>query len=200
MLFRSGVHRFFVGKNARVTYVEKHFGESTEGAKNNMSPETIVEMEENSYMKMDTVQLGGVNRANRKTSAKIGDNSSLVIEEKIMTDFDQVATTDFQVDLDGENSSSHVISRSVAKGDSYQEFKSRMDGNNVSRGHTECDAIIMGRGKVAAIPEIMANHPDAALIHEATIGKIAGEQLMKLQTLGLDEEEAEAEIIAGFLK
>ncbi len=196
----DGIHRFFIGKNAKVLYLEKHYGETDKTGKNKMNPTTIVEMEEGSYMKMDTVQIRGIDDTIRKTSGKIGKNATLIIEEKIMTDKNQRAITDFNVELNGENASSHVISRSVANDDSFQEFRSRMEGNNLSQGHTECDAIIMGNGKVAAIPEILANHPDSSLIHEATIGKIAGEQLVKLQSLGLTEEEAEAEIISGFLK
>lgn len=196
----DGIHRFFVGKNAKVLYLEKHYGDTDKTGKNMMNPTTVIELDEGSYMKMDTVQISGIDDTVRKTDAKLKDGATLIIEEKIMTDKDQRAITDFNVELNGKNSSSHVISRSVANDYSFQEFRSRMEGNNLSQGHTECDAIIMGNGKVAAIPEILANHPDSALIHEATIGKIAGEQLMKLQSLGLTEEEAEAEIIAGFLK
>ncbi len=196
----DGIHRFFVGKNAKVTYVEKHYGSGPGTGITNMSPTSVVEMEEGSFMKMDTVQIKGVDYADRKTEAIIGDNATLIVEEKIMTDRDQVAKTNFEVELNGKNSSSHVISRSVASDDSFQEFRSKMDGNNMSAGHTECDAILMGKGKVVAIPEIAANHPDSSLIHEAAIGKIAGEQLMKLQTLGLSEKEAEEEIVRGFLR
>lgn len=195
----DGIHRFFVGKNAKVRYVEKHYGEGSD-AKRTMNPTTVVEMEENSYMEMDTVQIGGVDDTIRKTEAKLGDNATLIIGEKILTENDQRAETNFYVDLDGENSSTHVVSRSVARDNSRQLFISDMEGNNKCSGHTECDAIIVGNGKVGAIPKVDANHPDASLIHEAAIGKIAGEQLMKLMTLGLSEEEAETQIINGFLK
>ena len=149
---------------------------------------------------METTQLSGVDSTDRKTTAKLKDNATLVIKEKLMTSGVETAKTDFTVDLDGENSSANVISRSVAKDNSYQLFLSRINGNNVCSGHTECDAIIMDNAKVSAVPEITANHIDASLIHEAAIGKIAGEQLIKLMTLGLTEQEAEEQIVNGFLK
>ncbi len=196
----SGIHSFFVGKNAKVKYVEKHYGEGDGNGENIMNPTTIIEMAENSYMEMETAQIKGIDSTIRKTSAKLSDGATLVIGEKILTHGKQKAITEFEVDLSGEKSSAHVVSRSVAKNDSYQEFISKVYGNNLCNGHTECDAIIMDNAKIAAIPEIKAKHPDASLIHEAAIGKIAGEQLIKLMTLGLSEKEAEEQIIAGFLK
>ena len=151
-------------------------------------------------MEMDTAQIKGIDSTNRITKARLADNASLVIHEKIMTHGKQTAETDFTVDLDGKNSSANVVSRSVAKDNSFQRFLSKINGNNVCSGHTECDAIIMDDAKVCAIPEITANHIDASLIHEAAIGKIAGEQLIKLMTLGLTEAQAEEQIINGFLK
>ena len=196
----DGVHTFFVGKNARVTYTEKHIGFADGKGESNMNPTTVINIAEGGYMEMETTQLSGVDFTDRKTTATLGDNATLVIREKLMTSGKETAKTDFTVDLNGQNSSANVVSRSVAKGNSYQLFLSRINGNNVCSGHTECDAIIMDNGKVSAVPEITANHIDASLIHEAAIGKIAGEQLIKLMTLGLTEQEAEEQIVNGFLK
>lgn len=196
----DGIHSFFVGKNARVKYIEKHYGEGDGSGENNMNPTTVVSIAEGGYMEMETVQIKGIDSTLRTTKARLADNASIVIKEKIMTHGKQTAETDFTVDLDGVNSGANVISRSVAKGDSYQRFVSRINGNNVCNGHTECDAIIMDNGKVSAVPEIAANSIEASLIHEAAIGKIAGDQLMKLMTLGLTEKEAEEQIINGFLR
>ena len=196
----SGIHSFFVGKNAKVKYIEKHYGEGDGNGKNLMNPTTVVVQEENSYMEMETAQIKGVDSTKRNTTAKLADGATLVVREKIMTHGDQFAETDFTVDLDGEGCGAHVVSRSVAKDRSRQVFLSRVRGNNRSSGHTECDAIIMDDAQVTALPQIEANHVEAALIHEAAIGKIAGEQLIKLMTLGLTEKEAEEQIINGFLK
>ncbi len=196
----SGIHTFYVGANARVRYVEKHYGEGDGNGKNVMNPTTVVEMKENSYMEMETAQIKGVDSTRRKTEARLAEGATLVVHEKIMTHGTQFAETDFKVDLDGEGSGAHVVSRSVAKDKSRQTFLSHVNGNNQCSGHTECDAIIMDDASVIAIPQIEANHVDASLIHEAAIGKIAGEQLIKLMTLGLDEREAEEQIINGFLK
>ena len=183
----DGVHTFFVGKNSKVTYVEKHIGIADGKGESNMNPTTVINIDEGGYMEMETTQLSGVDSTDRKTTAKLKDNATLVIKEKLMTSGVETAKTDFTVDLDGENSSANVISRSVAKDNSYQLFLSRINGNNVCSGHTECDAIIMDNAKVSAVPEITANHIDASLIHEAAIGKIAGEQLIKLMTVGLTD-------------
>ena len=196
----SGVHSFFVAKNAKVKYVEKHYGQGDGNGQNIMNPETYVEMAEDSYMEMETVQIKGVDSTYRKTTAKLLKNATLVVKEKIMTHGSQIAKTEFDVELNGENSGTHVVSRSVARDNSHQKFVSRIKGNNKCSGHTECDAIIMDKATVSAIPEILAVDPDAALVHEAAIGKIAGEQLIKLMTLGLTEKEAEEEIINGFLR
>ncbi len=196
----SGIHTFYVGKNAKIRYVEKHYGTGEGTGERIMNPETVVEMDENSYMEMDTVQIKGVDSTERVTRAKLRKGAQLVIKEKLMTHGKQKATTNFYVDLDGEDSSTNVISRSVAKDASEQTFYSHINGNNKCAGHSECDAIIMDNAVVRAIPEITANHLDASLIHEAAIGKIAGEQLIKLMTLGLTEAEAEEQIVNGFLK
>lgn len=196
----SGIHSFFIGKNAKVRYVEKHYGSGEGIGERVMNPETIVNLGEGSYMEMDTVQIRGVDSTDRVTRAKLGKGAQLVIKEKLMTHGKQKATTNFYVDLDGEDSSTNVISRSVAKDSSEQTFYSHINGNNKCAGHSECDAIIMDNAVVRAIPEITANSIDASLIHEAAIGKIAGEQLIKLMTLGLTEAEAEEQIVNGFLK
>ena len=196
----SGIHSFFVGKNARVKYIEKHYGEGDGAGKNVMNPTTVAVLEENSYMEMETAQIKGVDSTRRKTDAKLADGATLIVREKIMTHGEQFAETDFTVGLDGEGCGAHVVSRSVAKDNSRQTFLSRVRGNNRCSGHTECDAIIMDDAQVTALPQIEANHVDASLIHEAAIGKIAGEQLIKLMTLGLSEKEAEEQIINGFLK
>ena len=159
-----------------------------------------MEVGENSFMEMETVQIKGVDSTKRLTSAKLAANARLVVTEKLMTHGTQTAETSFQVDLDGEGSSANIISRSVAKEDSRQLFLSKINGNNRCKGHSECDGIIMDNARISAIPEITANHLDAELIHEAAIGKIAGEQIIKLMTLGLTEAEAEAQIVNGFLK
>lgn len=196
----DGIHSFFVGKNAKVKYVEKHFGEGDGTGENNMNPTTIVNIADGGYMEMETTQIKGIDSTKRVTKAALADNATLIIKEKLMTHGTQSATTDFTVDLNGENSSANVVSRSVAKDCSQQLFLSRINGNSICTGHTECDAIIMDSAKVSAVPEITANHIDASLIHEAAIGKIAGEQLIKLMTLGLTEQEAEEQIVSGFLK
>lgn len=196
----DGIHSFHVGKNAKVKYVEKHYGEGEGTGARVLNPTTVVEIDEDGYMEMETAQIGGVDSTFRTTKAVLGDRATLIIREKIMTHGKQTATTDFQVSLNGERSGAHVVSRSVAKDDSHQMFISCVDGNNACSGHTECDAIIMDHGTVSAIPKINANHVDASLIHEAAIGKIAGEQLIKLMTLGLTEKQAEEQIVNGFLK
>ena len=185
----SGIHTFHVGKNARVRYIEKHYGEGDGNGENIMNPSTIVELDEGAYMEMETAQIKGVDSTQRSTRAKLGKGATLVIHEKIMTHGKQTAQTSFQVDLDGENSSANVVSRSVARDHSHQIFLSQINGNNLCAGHTECDAIIMDKASVRAVPELTANHVDASLIHEAAIGKIAGEQLNKLMTLGLTERK-----------
>lgn len=196
----DGIHTFYIGKNAKVTYIEKHYGEGSGSGGRIMNPTTIVELAEGAVMEMETAQIKGIDSTNRVTKGKLRDHSSLVIHEKIMTHGTQFAKTDFTVDLDGEDCSTNVISRSVAKDESRQTFVSMINGNNRCAGHTECDAIIMDHGSVTAMPQLTANDINASLIHEAAIGKIAGEQLDKLMTLGLTEKEAEEQIVNGFLK
>ena len=196
----DGIHTFHVGKNARLHYVEKHYGEGEGRGKRVMNPTTIVHLAEGAAMEMETTQISGIDDTIRKTSGTLAAHATLTVREKIMTTGDQHAVTDFTIDLNGENCSTDVVSRSVARDESKQEFYSHINGNNACAGHSECDAIIMDRACVIATPALVANHVDAALIHEAAIGKIAGEQLIKLMTLGLTAEEAEHEIVNGFLK
>lgn len=196
----DGIHTFHVGKNARLKYVEKHYGQGEGTGENVMNPTTVVILDEGAYMEMETTQIKGIDSTFRKTEATCAAGAQLVIHESIMTHGDQSATTDFTVSLNGEGSSANVVSRSVAKDRSKQLFLSNINGNAACAGHTECDAIIMDQASVSAVPKICANDVNASLIHEAAIGKIAGEQLIKLMTLGLSEAEAEEQIVNGFLK
>lgn len=196
----DGIHTFHIGKNARIRYVEKHYGEGEGRGKRVMNPTTEIFIEEGGSMEMETTQISGIDDTFRKTTAVLAAEASLVVKEKIMTTGDQTADTDFTVDLNGDGSSANVVSRSVAKDTSKQNFVSRLNGNCACAGHTECDAIIMDKAVVLASPQLTAASVDASLVHEAAIGKIAGEQLIKLMTLGLTEQEAEEQIVNGFLK
>ena len=195
----DGVHTFHVGKNAKVKYVEKHYGEGDGNGKNVMNPETVVHLDEGAHMTMETTQIKGIDSTKRITRADMKEGANFIVKEKLYTHGNQVADTDFVIDMNGEGCSADVTSRSVAAGHSVQHFVSTMNGNAPCHGHTECDAIIMDKAAVTAAPCLTANHIDAELIHEAAIGKIAGEQLVKLMTLGLTEQEAEEQIIKGFL-
>ena len=196
----DGIHRFFVGKNAKVKYVEKHYGQGDGSGKRLFNPVTEVFMEENSSMEMEMVQIKGVDSTIRTTRAKLEAGASMVVRERLMTHGNQYAESIYETELNGEGSAADVVSRSVAKDNSYQKFDSKISGNAACTGHTECDAIIMGDAKILAVPQLEANNIDAELVHEAAIGKIAGEQIIKLMTLGLTEEEAEEQIVNGFLK
>ena len=196
----NGIHRFFLDKGAKVLYKEKHIGTGNGEGIKRIDPVTDIELGEDSVLEMDTVQLSGVDKTTRTTRGKLGARAKLIIKERIMNDDDETATTDFEVSLDGEDSGVDLISRSVARDNSYQEYHSVIKGNCRCTGHSECDAILVGNGRVNAVPELYTGNIDASLIHEAAIGKIAGEQITKLRTLGLTEEEAEAKIIEGFLK
>ena len=196
----NGIHRFFIGKNAKVKYVEKHYGSGDGRGGRILNPGTEITMEEGSYMEMESTQIKGVDSTDRNTTANLASGAKLVIRERLLTHGNQTAISRFEVSLNGEDASANVISRSVAREESSQTFISRINGNAKCAGHTECDAIIMDNAKISAVPELTANNPDATLIHEAAIGKIAGEQIIKLMTLGLTEAEAEAQIINGFLK
>ncbi len=196
----DGIHTFYVGKNARVTYIEKHYGEGEGSGKRILNPQTILYLEEGSTVTLETVQIRGVDDTKRYTKAVVGENAEIVIQEKLLTHGDQRAESEMDVFLNGDGARTRVISRSVAQDQSVQIFYPRVEGNCPCFGHVSCDAIIMGSAKVRAIPEITCNHVDAGLIHEAAIGKIAGEQILKLMTLGLSAEEAEEKILEGFLR
>ena len=195
----DGIHTFWLGKNAHIRYVEKHYGEG-DGSKNVMNPTTIVHLDEGASMEMETTQIAGIDDTDRRTEGDLKAGAKLEVREKILTNGVQNAKTYFNVDLNGEGCSANVVSRSVASENSTQFFDSRLNGNAPCAGHSECDSIIMENGRVTACPSLTANDIDASLIHEAAIGKIAGEQLMKLMTLGLTEKEAEEQIVNGFLK
>lgn len=195
----NGIHRFFLRPNSHVKYVEKHIGLGKGVGLRTIDPVTEAELGENSVLEMDTAQIGGVDKTLRKTRATCAKGAKLIIRERILTEKVQTAVTDFLVELNGEGSGADIVSRAVARGESHQEYSSVIVGNAACSGHSECDAIIDGKATVDAAPKLSANCCDAALIHEAAIGKIAGEQIIKLRTLGLTEEEAEARIIEGFL-
>ena len=196
----DGIHRFFVGKGARVRYVEKHYGEGDGEGKRILNPGTEVYMEENSAMEMEMVQIRGVDSTVRLTTAELAAGAKLTVKERLMTHGSQTADSIYKINLNGPNTNADVVSRSVARDDSRQKFDACITANAPCRGHTECDSIIMDRGRILAVPALDANDADAELFHEAAIGKIAGEQLIKLMTLGLTEEEAEEQIINGFLR
>lgn len=197
----DGIHTFHVGKNAEVTYIEKHYGEGEGRGKRILNPQTVLYLEEGAKVTLQTSQIRGVDDTKRFTKAELtGKDSEIIIQEKLLTHGDQNAVSDMEVYLKGENSRAQVISRSVAQDSSCQVFYPRVEGDNQCFGHVQCDAIIMNDAKVRAIPEITCNHVDASLIHEAAIGKIAGDQILKLMTLGLSAEEAEEKILEGFLR
>ena len=196
----DGIHRFYVGENARVKYVEKHYGEGDGEGKRILNPGTEVYMEKGSSMEMEMVQIRGVDSTRRITTARLDADARLIVKERLMTHGSQSAISVYKVELNGAGSSADVVSRSVARDDSFQKFDACVTGNAPCHGHTECDSIIMDNGKILAVPSLEANCTDAELIHEAAIGKIAGEQLVKLMTLGLTEAQAEEQIINGFLK
>ena len=196
----DGIHRFYVGKNSKVRYVEKHYGSGDGNGKRILNPQTEVYMEDGSVMEMEMEQIKGVDSTVRTTIAELKENAKLIVKERLMTHGVQVAKSEYKVTLNGENSNADVVSRSVARDDSSQTFNARITGNAPCSGHTECDSIIMDNGKILAIPSLEANNVDAMLFHEAAIGKIAGDQLIKLMSLGLTEAEAEEQIISGFLR
>lgn len=196
----DGIHRFFVGKNASVKYVEKHYGSGSGSGKRILNPVTEVYMEEGSSMEMEMVQIKGVDDTERTTLAELKADAKLVVRERLMTHENQRAVSVYDVKLNGTHSSADVVSRSVAKDRSFQKFDAKIEGNAECSGHTECDSIIMDEGKILAVPGLAANNVDAMLVHEAAIGKIAGEQIIKLMTLGLTEQQAEEQIINGFLR
>ncbi len=195
----DGIHTFYVGRNARVRYVEKHYGEGEGTGQRILNPQTVVYLEEGAFIQLDTTQIKGVDSTKRETKIVVGPHAETVVNEKLLTHSSQTAESDMEIILDGEDASGRVISRSVAQDSSQQVFYPRMTGNAKCFGHVQCDSIIMGDAKISSIPAISANHVDAQLVHEAAIGRIAGDQITKLMTLGLTEEEAEERILNGFL-
>lgn len=196
----DGLHRFFVGKNARVRYIERHYGEGEGSGERVMNPQTVVYLEKDASLQMDTAQLRGVDSTKRYTKVVVKEGAEAVLTERLLTHGKQKATSEMDVILAGKDATGRVISRSVAQDTSEQVFYPRMIGDAAGFGHVQCDSILMGEAKIQSIPAITANHPDAQLIHEAAIGRIAGDQILKLMTLGLTEEEAEEEILNGFLR
>ena len=196
----DGIHSFYLDRNARLKYVEKHYADGDGKGGKIMNPTTHIELGEGAYMEMDTTQIKGVDSTERVTTAKLGERATLIVREKLMTHGEQTSDSEFTIDLDGDDSSANVISRGVARDKSRQVLVLRINGNARCYGHSECDNIVMDESYVQAIPEITANSVEASLVHEAAIGKIAGEQITKLMTLGLTEAEAEEQIVAGFLK
>ena len=196
----DGIHRFFVGRGARIRYVEKHYGSGDGKGKRILNPVTEVYQEADSSVEMEMVQIKGVDDTTRTTKAELAENAKLVVRERLMTHGGQQAISIYEVSLNGEGASADVVSRSVARDHSYQKFDAKLVGNAACNGHTECDSIIMDHGRILAVPGLEANNVDAALVHEAAIGKIAGDQIIKLMTLGLTEQEAEEQIVNGFLK
>ena len=196
----DGIHRFFVGKGAKIRYVEKHYGSGSGKGKRILNPVTEVYQEENSTVEMEMVQIKGVDDTVRTTLAELAGGARLVVRERLMTHEKQQAVSTYTVHLNGEGASADVVSRSVARDQSFQKFDAKLVGNAACTGHTECDSIIMDEGRILAVPGLEANNVDAALVHEAAIGKIAGDQIIKLMTLGLTEQEAEEQIVNGFLK
>ena len=196
----DGVHTFYVGENSKVQYVEKHYGEGEGTGERIMNPQTVVYLEKGASIQLDTTQIRGVDSTKRYTKVVVKEGGEAVINEKLLTHDRQHATSEMDIILAGADSKGRVISRSVAQDTSEQVFYPRMIGNAAGFGHVQCDSILMGQAKIQSIPAITANHPDAQLIHEAAIGRIAGDQILKLMTLGLTEEEAEEEILHGFLR
>ena len=195
----DGIHTFHLAENSRVRYVERHYGEGVQGSRRVFDPVTKAVLDKGAVLEMDTTQLGGVTFTDRMTEAVVGDGAKLIVKEKLLTDGEEKAISRFRVDLKGAGSTCDIVSRSVARGKSHQEFYSDVIGNNECFGHVECDGIVMDGARILSTPEIDAAHPDASLVHEAAVGKIAGDQLTKLMSLGLTEKEAEDAVIKGFL-
>jgi len=196
----DGVHEFFVRKGAKIKYIEKHYGEGEGTGTRVLNPVTIINVEEGGVVELEMVQIKGVDKTKRDTTVNLGKDARLIVTERLLTSDNQEAESNIIVELKGENSTAQIISRSVAQGSSNQVFHLTMRGHAKCRGHIQCDSIIMDKGRVSSVPEVSAYHTDAELIHEAAIGKIASEQMVKLMTLGLTEEEAEETILKGFLK
>lgn len=195
----DGVHTFYIGKNSTVRYAERHYGDGDGKGDRIMNPETVVYVGEGSTIQMDTVQIKGIDSTARKTKIVVGKDGSAIINEKLLTHGNQYAGSDMDLILEGENANGRIISRSVAQDSSKQVFRPVVVGKTQCFGHIRCDSILMNDATISSVPALDAQHTDAQLIHEAAIGKIAGDQLLKLMTLGLTEEEAEEKILEGFL-
>ena len=196
----DGIHNFFIRKGAKMKYIEKHYGEGDGSGERILNPKTIIEIEEGGIAELEMIQIKGVDRTKRDTEVILHKDARLIVSERLLTANNQTAESNILVELKGDNSTAQILSRSVAQDDSKQIFHLNMRGYAECRGHIQCDSIIMDRGQVSSIPEITAFSADAQLVHEAAIGKIASEQLVKLMTLGLSEKEAEDTILQGFLK
>ena len=196
----DGIHRFFVGKGASIRYVEKHYGSGSGRGKRILNPVTEVYQEEDSRVEMEMVQIKGVDDTDRVTKAELAAGARLIVRERLMTHGAQKANSTYEVTINGDGAGADVVSRSVARDESFQRFDAKLIGNAACSGHTECDSIIMDKGRILAVPALEANNTEASLVHEAAIGKIAGDQIIKLMTFGLTEAEAEEQIINGFLK
>lgn len=196
----DGIHAFHVGKNCNVKYVENHYAEGKGTGAKVLNPVTKIYVGENSVFTLETTQISGVDSTERENYIELADNAKLFVTEKLMTDGEQHAVSNMDVELNGENSSAKIVSRSVGKGHSRQVFHPKAIGNNCCHAHVQCDSIIMDKAEISSIPEIDAKHVDAQIVHEAAIGRINDEQLVKLRTFGMNEEEAEAVIIENFLK
>ncbi len=196
----DGIHTFFIRKGAKMKYIEKHYGEGDGTGERVLNPITIIEIEEGGSAELEMIQIKGVDRTKRDTEVILHKDARLIVSERLLTANNQTAESNILVEMKGENSTAQILSRSVAQDDSKQVFHLNMRGYAECRGHIQCDSIIMDSGQVSSIPEITAFSADAQLVHEAAIGKIASEQLVKLMTLGLSEKEAEDTILQGFLK
>ncbi|MGI5912483.1 MAG: SufB/SufD family protein [Syntrophomonadaceae bacterium] len=196
----DGIHEIILKKGARMRYIEKHYGEGSGKGKRILNPTTNITLEKGAVAEMEMVQIKGVDDTSRNTVAFLGDKANLKIVERLMTHGDQKAESDIQLIIEGRGASGQILSRSVARDDSLQIFKAALAGRNECVGHVECDAIIMDKARIQSIPELIAENPEAVLTHEAAIGKIAGEQLIKLMSLGLTEKEAIDTILEGFLR
>lgn len=196
----DGIHRFFIGENAHVKYVEKHYGEGDGRGERVMNPTTILELEENAVCELEMVQIKGVDSTVRSTTANLARGAKIIVTERLMTHGNQMARSDMEVNLNGEGSSAQIVSRSVGRDQSEQIFNPRAVGNEACAAHVQCDSIIMDKARIRSIPEIAANHAQAQIVHEAAIGRINNDQLVKLMSFGMDEQEAEEVIIQGFLR
>jgi len=196
----NGIHTFHIGKNATVKYIEKHYADGNMENNKFINTDTVINQEINSSFTIETAQISGIDFSKRNTIADLNKNCSLVIKETLMSDDKEKIETNFEIKLNGIDSKADIASKSVVRGNSSQKFISIVEGNTKCFAHVSCDAIIMEKGVVRSTPQIIANSSEAEISHEAVIGKIAGDQIKKLMTLGASEKEAENKILEGFLK